>query len=296
MEILIALLLAIWSGAVVYVLFVRVPSPASLRVRRYSRSGYKEEPRIPLWKRASLLLGSVSGRIAPKGWLQGVDHKLYWAHRAGKWEGWRSIDVWGLSLLAGTTGALLITLLSGSVLYGGMAGLLLFFYPTQKLDTDYQKVVNEVLRELPGAMHNVALVVESGASIEEALRRVSVRKSAFSSWLRGVLSKGAVEPIFSNPRVGVKGALLKEAERSGSEELVFMAVQLDLIYQRGTNIWELLDELALKVSEKRWKRMEEKVEGLENKLTLVVTIFFFLPYVVLILYPPFRSIMLNLGR
>ncbi len=296
MELLIAFLLAAWSGFTASVLFVKGPSPVSLRIRKYARKGYKEETGIPLWKQASLLLGMLSARVAPRGWLHGVDRKLYWAQRTGKWEGWRSIDVWGLSLLAGFIGGALITFMSGSLLYGGIAGLLLFFYPTQKLDTDSREVINEVLRELPGTMHNVALVVESGASIEEALRRVSVRDTAFSLWLRGVLSKGAVEPIFSNPRAGVKGVLLKEAERSGSEELVFMAVQLDLIYQRGTDIWELLDELALKVSEKRWKRMEEKVEGLENKLTLVVTIFFFLPYVVLILYPPFRSIMINFGR
>ena len=138
---------------------------------------------------------------------------------------------------------------------------------------------------------NVALVVGSGASLEEALRRVSVRQTPLTAWVRDVLARSVGKSLFSNPLAGVQGYLLQETHRSNNDALVFMATQMDLIHHRGTNTWELLNDLTLKVTQQRQARIERKAEPLDNKLTVPVMVFFFVPYVAILLYPPLRGML-----
>ena len=295
MQLLIASLLALWAGVVVYDLMPIRRGAWVGRVNELLEDGEKEAESISMELAMATIIGKLFTRFTPTSWFMGTSRKLYWAQRAGKWKGWRPADIWGVSVGAAVFGWVLMVFLGTRIQFALLVAAIMFFYPAQKLDTDYQNLVSGVLQELPGMVQNVALVVGSGASLEEALRRVSVRQTPLAAWLRDVLARSAGKSLFSNPMAGVQGFLLQEARKSKTEELVFMATQMDLIYQRGTDTWELLNTLALKVTRRRQAQIERKAEALDNKLVIPVMIFFFVPYAALLLYPPLHGAMHMFG-
>lgn len=290
---LIAGIAAVWAG---YVLYDLMPVRRSVFVNRVNRllsDESEEEESLPLSQGLAVMFGRTFGRFAPVRWVIGVERKLYWAQRGGKWKGWSPQDVWGASFLGALVMFAMLLFVGrghklGMVIIGTAMG---FYYPMIRLTSDYNAVLRKVRQELPGMAQNMALVVNAGASLEEALRRASARNTPLGAWMRDVLSRSAGQNLFSDIRSNTTGFLLREAQKSRDDDLVFLATQLDLIHQHGTRTWELLDDLAGRITRMRRAEMMKRAEALENKLVIPVMVFFFAPYVLLVLYPAFAGAM-----
>ncbi len=291
-------LIGLLTAAVVgYVTYGLMPIPAAYWKARLGvvLAGEEEQgENLPFWRAMLLPVAWLVERFAPAKWLLDARRQLYWAQRAGQWQNWTEADVWALRLTLALGGFLVGLLLQnrGLTIGGAAFGLL---YPGMKLSGVAEKVQRRFLRELPEATQNLSLMVATGLSLTEAMERLADGESLVSAWFRDTLAAGRGKALFT-PLAGVgekapePGVLRRRALESGMQELINLAVQLDLIKQKGVGAQQLLDDLATSVARDYNAEVQRRAEALGGKLVFPVMIFYFLPYLAALLTPMLASL------
>jgi len=262
-----------------------VPIPASYWRNEISKSlmtREEAEMRLPLW-RAMLLPFNFLARYTPAAQLRKTRTDLYWAQRAGAWQGWDEVSFWGLRLACAAVG--LFFGMSRGPMYMAIAAMLGFTLPQILLNSKARKARKTFLRELPEVVQLLALAVGTGKSINEALRVVAQGKGLASHWIQEVLVQAVGSKLFTTGGSQQPGFLRRRAIETGMPALVALAVQLDLIQARGTGAQDLLSDLAVTVADEYQAEMMEKAERIGTELILPIIIFFFIPYLVAIVAP-----------
>ncbi len=249
-------------------------------------------PNLPFWRALLQPVAKLVSRFAPAGWLFKTRTHLYWANRAGEWLGWSEAEIWALRLVGLIGGlAVSLTLFAAS---GPTMQLLPpaigFIYPGVKLSGIAKKVERRFTRELPDVVQLLSLLVATGASLPEAMRRLGEGEGLAAGWLRDSLVAAAGKELFT-PVVGLgqrqpePGVLRARAIESGMLPLINLAVQLDLIHQKGAGAEALLNRLAEQVGEEYSAGVRKRAGELESKLTVPIMIFYFLPYIAALVLP-----------
>ena len=290
---LIGLLTAVVVGYVAYGL---MPIPAAYWKARLGvvLAGEEQGEDMPFWRAILLPFAWLVERFAPATWLLDTRRQLYWAQRAGEWQNWTEADVWALRLTLALGGLLLGILLGnrGLTVGGAAFGLL---YPGMKLSGAAEKVQRRFLRELPEATQNLSLMVATGLSLTEAMERLADGEGLVSAWFRDTLAAARGQALFT-PLAGVgekapeQGVLRRRAMESGMQELINLAVQIDLIKQKGVGAQDLLNDLAISVAADYNAEVRRRAEALGGKLVFPVMIFYFIPYLAAILTPMLASL------
>ena len=263
------------------------PSKADLARRLDRREGEAVAEQETLQALATLA-GRTLARLAPATWLVDARRDLYWAQLAGKWQGWTPTSFWGLRLLAAIGGAVLAALLPGVPIWSRLAfigaGLLL---PARQLNTAAEEVKKSISRELPTAARAMALLVDTGLPVSEALEEVASGEVMLARWLRRhVMSDpGRLFSRYAADGRLLPGRLRQEAEQAGHPALRAFAVQLDLVAQRGTGIREAMHALAEATANAYFAQMDREAEALDSRMTVPVFIFYMLPYLVIAVLP-----------
>lgn len=139
-----------------------------------------------------------------------------------------------------------------------------------------------IRRAWPDALDLLLICVESGMSIEQAIRRVSVEIGTNSIPLAEELTLTSAEMSYLNDR---RAAYENLAERTGLEQVKAVVTALLQAEKYGTPIGQALRVLAQESRDQRMAEAEKKAAALPPKLT-VPMIVFFLPVLFAVLMTP----------
>ena len=140
-----------------------------------------------------------------------------------------------------------------------------------------------VIRSLPELATLVAAEMSAGVSPDQALQRAAILPGPASGLLSDVLaySRNAGRPLFGHKPI--RGALVEVISQAGLPELMSFATQLDLVAEKGVAGAALMNEVARTLGLEYRSRLDSQVERLNGRLMLSTAVFFFIPFVLIIL-------------
>ena len=157
--------------------------------------------------------------------------------------------------------------------------LSLFLLPTSKINEAVKNREDTCMTELPGFIEQIYMCIESGAELRGALVLVSSRSE-------GVLAQ-AFQKAFQDARFS--GDWIKEVLSMGAsmkiDALQEFITDITVAYQKGIPLADTLRQEVAHINSIRRARNREKVNSLAQKLVIPITIFIFLPMIVLSIFP-----------
>jgi len=269
-------LIGLATASLLIVLWVEfVPSLPSGRAARYLReSDQPADPEMPSWRKWLAWLDRPTARWAPGSILRRTKADLYFAQLAGKWRGWDEVQFTSLRV-ALALGALVVGLLLYDELIPSVIGALLGWQVSVVLLGGVARRVRRRFQaQLPEFIQLVAAQMAAGVSLEEALRRTAQMDSLAAQWMRHVLQMSQGRVIFTQ--------LQKEAQASNMPDLIGLAVQLEFV-RLGTAQQELMAQMANRIASEYIAGAEQRAERVGAELVIPMVIFYFLPFIAVIL-------------
>jgi Flp pilus assembly protein TadB len=225
-------------------------------------------------------LGQKIARRLPLS-LEAWEVHLRWVQRGGHYGGWGTGRLVSSSLLYAFIGACLV--LANPIPVAMLLPLAAAVYPFISVRAKANTVRRRVVRSLPELATLVAAEMSAGVSPEQAIQRAADIPGPASALLLEVLaaSRNKGQPLFS--RKPVKGALVEISAQANLPELSAFAAQLDLVAEKGIAGVSLMNEVARTLSREYRSRLDGEVEKLDSRLMLATAVFFFIPFVLIIL-------------
>jgi Flp pilus assembly protein TadB len=226
-------------------------------------------------------VGLPFARLIP-GTFRRIEQDLYWAaFTAPSWVGKTSAwivgrQVW-MAVALGVLGAWGL----GSNLGLWVGGLLGWTLMRADLSAKAAQVRRRIAQELPEFLQLMAAESASGAGLEAVMGRVAEGEGYLPAWLRRVLGIAHGRSLLPARETGA-GILMQEAQRSGHPDLISFAIQMGFARQ-GTQVRETLTRLATQFSDSYIGQAEIRTERLASLLGVMVALFYFLPFLVVIL-------------
>lgn len=229
---------------------------------------------------------AVAGKLLSlKTW---EDH-LRWAQRGGQYAGQSlgGVVFQGL-LFAGLAGLLLLVNPAPIAL---LLPLGAFAYPLVRLRSKANTVRKRVFRTLPEISALIAAELAAGTAPDVAITRAATIQGPLSVLLKEAVeqSRQTGRPLFSRKPIG--GTLVEVMGNSGIPALRAFGSQLDLVASKGVAGAALMSEIARALGQEYRARLQSEVEKLDSRLTLVVALFFFVPFVGLLLFASLRPVL-----
>ena len=270
---LVSLLTALTTAYAIHHFVIIVDRSAAARL------GRADQPAIPT--RPFETIGQPFRRLVPD-YFRIVEKDLYWAaFNDPSWQGKSPAWIVGRQVLVAVAlGAASATLLGSSLglLVGAGLGWILM---QADLAGKAEQVRRRITLELPEFLQLMAAESASGAGLETILSRAVQGEGSLPAWLRRVLGIARGRELLPSAQSG-EGVLLQEAERSGHSDLVSFAVQMGFARQ-GTQVRDTLTHLAVQFSDAYVGQAEIRSERLANSLGILVALFYFLPFLLVIL-------------
>ena len=191
--------------------------------------------------------------------------------------------VLGLAALL-ALGSLSLTALT-TVPATALLAVLGFAYPFVRLRRQANGIRRKVLRALPELTALMAAEMAAGNPPDKALERTAEWGGALSQLIREVLeaSRTNNRPVFG--RGERPGMLLEVVTRYDLPALRAFASQIDLAARKGAAGPELMESLARTLIIEYKERALREAEALDNRLAVPAVVFFFLPFLFLLLTP-----------
>lgn len=210
------------------------------------------------------------------------DH-LRWAQRGGQYLGQTLGGVVFQSLLFAALGALVLPVNPAPTPMAFFVPVGAFAYPLVRLRSKANTVRKRVFRTLPETAALIAAELAAGTAPDVAVARASAIPGAFSVLLKEAVEMSRVtgRPLFS--RKPISGTLVEVMRASGIPVLHAFGSQLDLVASKGVAGAALMSEIARALGQEYRAKLQSDVEKLDSRLTLVVAMFFFVPFVALLL-------------
>lgn len=212
-----------------------------------------------------------------------IEHDLYWAYFSNPtWASRTPAWIAGRQMLSAlSTGALFSWLLHSP--WGLWIGLLIGWMLMQAdLTSHAENIRHRISQELPEFLQMMAAESASGTGLETVLERTSRGEGMLPTWLRRTLALAHGRSVVFSQETG-PGILLQEAQKSGHADLISFALQLGFA-RTGSQVRETLTRLAAQFTDDFIGKAEIRTERLGNTLGLLVALFYFLPFLVVILF------------
>lgn len=206
---------------------------------------------------------------------------LKWAQRGGHFKDWNSGRLVFRALLYACLGmGMLLINPSPAALLVPLAAML---YPFISVRAKANTLRKQVVRSLPELATLVAAEMSAGTSPEQAIQRSALLPGPANLLLQEFLRQARREgrPLFGHKPV--RGALLEACRQADLPELTAFAAQLDLVAEKGLAGATLMNEVARSLSREYRARLDREVEKLNGRLMLATAVFFFIPFVLVIL-------------
>ncbi len=267
----IAVALAFLAGKLAWSL---IPTPAPVRAIERVTGEAAEEERGARAKAPNL--GPLAHLFPVSDQLRA---NLRLLQALGKFEGLRPEDLVILRLAGVALG--LLFLFTGnvvSIIAGLGIAVVGYMSPDMWIAGQADAARQDLFRELPDAAENLAFLVGMGQPVDAALRRLAEGDTVFSRLLRQGI---AATPPGTSPVMHL--AVWVEDFRVPPLTQLFR--RLAEIARRGVGDRALLGDLAASVASQYEADLMRRAEGLENKFTPIMGIFFLIPYIALMVAP-----------
>ncbi len=214
---------------------------------------------------------------------------LRWAQRG---RGYPNASLGGVvfqALVFGGAGALVLLL--NPVPAAFLVPLAAFAYPFVRLRSKANTVRKRVFRTLPETAALIAAELAAGTVPDVAVARAAEIPGPLSVLLQEAIqsSQRSGRPLFS--RKPVSGTLLETMRGAGLPALSAFGSQLDLVSSKGVAGAALMSEIARALGQDYRARLQSSVEKLDSRLVMAVALFFFAPFVGLILFGALNPIL-----
>lgn len=269
-------LIGIASTALLLTLWVElIPSlPAGKAARFLRESDQPAAPELPGWRRWLSWLDRSTSRWTPVSILRHAKADLYFAQLVGKWEGWDEVQFTSLRIVLCLGAFVLGLLVYDNLIPSLLAAIVGWQVPAMMVGGIARRVRRRFQSELPEFIQLVAAQMAAGVSLEEALRRTSQTESLAAKWMRQVLQMSQGRVVFTQ--------LQKEAQASYLPDLIGLAVQLEFV-RLGTAQQELMGQMAGRIAAEYAAGAEQRAERVGAELVIPMVLFYFLPFITIIL-------------
>lgn len=220
----------------------------------------------------------VAGKLlSVKTW---EDH-LRWAQRGGQYAGQSLGGVVFQGLLFGL--AALVMILVNPAPMSFLLPVGAFAYPLVRLRSKANTVRKRVFRTLPETAALIAAELAAGTAPDVAIGRAAAIPGPLSALLEEAveMSRSTGRPLFS--RKPISGTLVEVMGQSGPALHAFGS-QLDLVASKGVAGAALMSEIARALGQEYRAAKMSEIEKLDSRLVLVTSLFFFAPFVFLLLF------------
>lgn len=228
----------------------------------------------PSWVEQTAL--ALLGRVLS---LSEWERRLRWAQRNGRLHGY-TLGRIALESAAFGLGAAWLALITGvpSLWLGVPLGLAL---PWVRLYSASEDAREATTRDLPAVAAVVAAELAAGVPPEEAVRRASVLPGPLAGLLDDALTfaRETGRPLFAPANAPVRGALVEVFSREGIPALAVFARQLNVIAVKGVGGAELMSGVAQSLADEYQSLLERRLEQLDSRIWPVIALFFFFPFV-----------------
>jgi tight adherence protein C len=241
---------------------------------------------MPSKSRADAIGTAVAGRLLS---LATWEEHLRWAQRGGHYIGQSLGGIVFQGLLFGGLGLLVLVINPAPLSL--LIPLMAFAYPLIRLRAKANTTRKMIFRALPEAAALLAAELAAGVAPDVAVDRVSALPGPLSELFKEAIarSRSTGRPLFS--RKPISGTLLEVMTSAGIPALHAFGSQLDLVASKGVGGAVLMSEIARTLGQEYRARLQSQVEKLDSTLTLVVAIFFFVPFVALLLFAVLQPVL-----
>ncbi|PWB50523.1 MAG: hypothetical protein C3F13_16355 [Anaerolineales bacterium] len=226
------------------------------------------------WRGWLSRLDKPTSRWAPGSLLRRSRSDLYFAQLVGKWADWNEVQFTSLRLALALGVFILGLLVYDNLLPSILAALVGWQVPATLLGSVARRVRRRFQSQLPEYIQLVAAQMAAGVSIEEALRRTAQTGSLVGKWMQRVLQMSQGRVIFPQ--------LQKEAQSSNLPDLIGLSVQLEFV-RLGTAQQELMTQMANRIAAEFAAGAEQRAEKVGAELVIPMVLFYFLPFIAVIL-------------
>ena len=213
--------------------------------------------------------------------LRYIDGRRRWIRLAGG-----DVSPARIAGMAGLLGGLgfLLGVVTG-VPAASIAGLLGAAYPFMQIRSRANAVRRKVQRSLPELAALMAAEMAAGNSPDQALERAAEWGGPLAAIIREAMAEGKASgrPLFG--RQGMPGALMDTVRGYDLPALKAFASQMDMAAQKGAAGPEMMGRLAKTLVVEYKDRALRRAEKLDDDLALPSVLFFFLPFLFLMLTP-----------
>ena len=191
--------------------------------------------------------------------------------------------VLGLAVLLASGGGVLTALTSIPFVLG--LSVIGFIYPFMRMRKQANRVKQSVYRALPELTALMAAEMAAGNPPDKALERSVEWGGPLAALMGQVIEEGRAtgRPVFG--RGESPGSLLQVVDRFDLPALRAFASQIDLAARKGAAGPELMEGLARTLIIEYKDKALRDAESLENRLAVPSVLFFFLPFLFVLLTP-----------
>ena len=177
-----------------------------------------------------------------------------------------------LFLFTGTPVALLLSLVAGA-------------YPVVSLNSRADSVRKRVKRELPDMAALLAAEMAANNPPDKALERASEWGGPLAAIVREAVaaSRSSGKPLFG--RGSTAGTLVETARKYDLPQLHAFVSQIDLAARKGVAGPELMERLSRALILEFKEESLREAEALDNKLVVPSVLFFFVPFLFMVMAP-----------
>ena len=269
-------LIGIATTVLLIVLWVEfVPSlPGGKAAQYLKESDTPAGAQLPGWRGWLSKLDRAASRWAPGSLLRRTKSDLYFAQLVGKWQSWDAVQLTSLRAALAIGALILGLLVYDNLILSAIAALLGWQIPAMLVGGVARRVRRRFQAQLPEFIQLVAAQMAAGVSLEEALRRTAESESLMAKWMHHVLQMSQGRVVFTQ--------LQKEAQASYLPDLIGLSVQLEFVRQ-GTAQQELMGQMASRIAAEYTSGAEQRAERIGAELVIPMVLFYFLPFIAVIL-------------
>ena len=225
------------------------------------------------------------GKYTPAAMLRKTQANLYWAQMMGKWIGWSAVQLIALRVVAAAGVFLAAAVVIGDPLLAAVAGYIGWNYPEMSVNGVARKARRRFVSQLPEFIQLVSAQMSANVSMEEAIQRTSRAPGLVGAWMQKVIQQAQGRDLIAQ--------MQREAQESRMPELIGMSVQLAFI-RRGTAQQDLMNQLAMGISSDYIGQADQRAEKLGSELVAPMVLFYFIPFLVVLLVVIGYPVMTNL--
>jgi len=247
-------------------------------------AGRRQALAVPL-DAASSGFAALAEALLGGPYIRFLDQKLAWAGQPGEWTGARvaAAQVGGALGAFFLLGPLFALALGPAGLLAGTLGAVMgFFFPRAWLDRKAEERQKAINNALPAYMNLVALGVQAGLPLPEAMRRVAQR-------LDGPLAEESMRTVQEMAAASRSVALNNWAQRTGVTGVARLSWILHQAERYGTPIADVLRDFAQDLRRERLMAMQAAANALSVKIIFPLMVFGLGPILALLMIPVFMS-------